>query len=71
MVSIGKVLYSSCLSNYKSLSFISFGSPSLSRIESDAFGQTVLDFAFLPESVVFVAGDEFPRFCKVRTLKVD
>jgi hypothetical protein len=38
---------------------------------SDAFGQTVLDFVLLPESVVFVAGDAFPRFCEVRTSKVD
>jgi hypothetical protein len=71
MAPIGKVLCSSCFSNYKSLSLISFRSPSLSRIESDAFGQTVLDFVLLPESVVFVAGDEFPGFCTVQNLKVD
>jgi hypothetical protein len=66
-----EILSSSCFSYCKSLSSISFESSALSWIDSAAFAGTVLHFVLLPESVVFIAGDAFPRSCEVLTSNID
>jgi hypothetical protein len=66
-----EILCSSCFSYCHSLSSISFESNALSRIESAAFAGTLLHFVLLPESVVFIAGDAFPRSCEVILSNID
>jgi hypothetical protein len=63
-----EILCSSCFVNCESLSF---ESSSLSRIESTAFAGTCVHFASLPEGVVFIAEDAFPRSCENRISNID
>jgi hypothetical protein len=41
------------------------------QIESTTFAGTCLYSVSLPESVVFIAGDTFPRSCEVRISNID
>jgi hypothetical protein len=55
-----------------SITFINFiRASSLSRIESTAFARIYLHSVSLPQSVVFIAGDAFPRSCEPRISNID
>jgi hypothetical protein len=66
-----EILCSSCFYSCQSLSSILFESSSLSRIESTAFAGTCLHSVSLPKSVLFIAGDAFPRSCEVNISNID
>jgi hypothetical protein len=66
-----EVLCSLCFSFCQSLSLISSESSLLSRIESIAFAGACVHSVSLPESIVFIAGDAFPRSCEIRISNID
>jgi hypothetical protein len=61
-----QILCSGCFAYCKSLSSISFEIDSeLTRIETEAFARTGLDYVIVMDSVSFIAADAFPRDCAV------
>jgi hypothetical protein len=62
-----QILCSSCFSNCRSLSSISFASDSeLARIEAGAFYWTFLSSLIVPKRVSFIGERAFPPDCVVR-----
>jgi hypothetical protein len=67
-----QILCSSCFSNCKSLSSISFETYSeLTRIESRACKATDLSFVLVPAEASFIVGDAFSSSCAVMLIGSD